>query len=119
MRMVECMDGCIVSLAHLQAVFMSKAVSHCAAQVHVPTGWFHQVVNHAPCVKVAYDGWEPSNYVKYLGVLQLVTRLEMLEYFATDYQALEPVLVGAANTVSQALAAAYKAGSGNMNLIKS
>ena len=38
---------------------------HNGAMVHVPAGWPHQVLNLKPCVKLAWDCYDPVNMARY------------------------------------------------------
>ena len=70
--------------------------------VTVPPGWWHQVINSAPCVKVAWDKWDPNDIFAYMQAIQLLSAANCLAWLAHDYQSVEPVLVeGAAKLMHE------------------
>ena len=69
----------------------------------VPTGWWHQVKNVAPCFKIAWDLWRNEDYAAYIDLLKHVANANMLPALAHDYQSIEPVLVSSALVVATAL----------------
>jgi oxalate decarboxylase/phosphoglucose isomerase-like protein (cupin superfamily) len=42
--------------------------------VYVPPGWAHQVTNEQPCLKVAWDYYDPNNFGKYALVHKMASR---------------------------------------------
>ncbi len=34
--------------------------------VHVPAGWVHQVINMRPCIKMAWDVYQPKHLLNYV-----------------------------------------------------
>lgn len=61
--------------------------------VHVPAGWAHQVDTLQPCLKAAWDLWEPRNFVSYLMVQRLAHRVGMTgDIVPKDYQNLQCVM---------------------------
>jgi hypothetical protein len=67
--------------------------------VYMPPGWVHQVTNKEPCVKLAWDYYEPSNFGKYALVHDMAAKLfgdAMADDYVSVHQVVEKILDKAA-----------------------
>jgi hypothetical protein len=63
---------------------------HAGAQVFVPPGWAHQVINLKPCIKVAWERCRRAWYFIYM--LHALTVVPKFEKMASDYIGLQQLV---------------------------